>query len=252
MANIYDMAKISSGDPLYRSREGAREASTHLAQYKHQKDIIEEINAAIAEAESRAKKGKGLFGLGGGMLGTLLGAGLAATPMGWMGSALGSALGAGIGEKARQDSTRATAPLKRIEAKMKGRKQYEDVKRTRESVQDVQKGSMLENMLISGALGGIFGGSGKPGAVDFSQGPLAPEHLKIAKSSAPINDLLGLIPGMPKEIGSALVEKLSTPGMSKAIRMLGPGLHGAYKEEQPFELDRYSGPQFRNPYRGGY
>ena len=243
MANIYDMAKISSGDPMGRAREGAREASTHLAQYKHQKDIIEEINAAIAEAEKRAKKGKGLFGLGGGMLGTLLGAALG--PVGWMGTALGSALGAGIGEKARQDSTRATAPLKRIEAKMKGRKQYEDVKRTRESVQDAQEGSMLENMLISGAIGGLMPGKG------FKyKGGFGLED--VAKDKMPIKELAGLIPGVNEKMATTIMDKLAAPGWSAATRILGPGLHGAYKEQQPFQLDRYSGPQFRNPYRGGY
>jgi len=240
MANIYDLAKIASGDPMGRVKEGAREASTRLAQYQHQKDIIEEINAAIAEAERRAKKGKGLFGLGGGILGTLLGAGLAATPMGWMGSALGSALGAGIGEKARQDSNRATAPLKRIEAKMKGRKQYEDVKRTRESVQDAQEGSILENMLISGAIGGLMPGRDITGVE--VPGP----------KTASIGDLAGLIPGINEEMASNIMTELAKPGWSAATRILGPGLHGLYKEQQPFQLDRYSGPQFRNPYRGGY
>ena len=56
MANIYDIAKITSGDPMGRAREGSREASTVMAQYKHQKDIVDEINAAIKDAKRKSKK----------------------------------------------------------------------------------------------------------------------------------------------------------------------------------------------------
>ena len=38
MANIYDIAKIASGDPMGRVKEGARETSALFAQYQHQKD----------------------------------------------------------------------------------------------------------------------------------------------------------------------------------------------------------------------
>ena len=75
MASIYDIAKIASGDALGAASEAGREASTLQAQYKHQKEIVEEINAAIKAAQAKAKKKKGLYGLGGSMLGGLLGIG---------------------------------------------------------------------------------------------------------------------------------------------------------------------------------
>ena len=72
MANIYDIAKITSGDPLGRASEGAREASTLLEQFRHQKDIIDEINKAIADAKKKSKKDRGLFSGAGSLLGGLL------------------------------------------------------------------------------------------------------------------------------------------------------------------------------------
>ena len=53
MASIYDIARIQSGDPLETVSDASREASTLLAQYTRQKDIIDEINKAMAEAERK-------------------------------------------------------------------------------------------------------------------------------------------------------------------------------------------------------
>ena len=157
MASIYDIARIKSGDPMGRASEGAREASALFAQYEHQKDIIEEINREIAEAEKKAGKNKLGYGLAGSLLGGGLGLGLTALTGGaaapsllqsispYM-STLGAGLGSGIAEKYRQDRTGATKGLERLEKKLKGRKQYEDVKDVREGME-----GSLDKMLMSGA-----------------------------------------------------------------------------------------------------
>ena len=157
MASIYDIAKIQSGDPMGRAREGAREASALLAQYEHQKEIIDEINKQIKAAEKKAGKNKKGYGLGGSLLGGLLGAGLTAATGGaavpWISklapymSTLGAGLGSGIAEKARQDKVGATKGLKELEKKLKGRKQFEDVKSVREGME-----GSLDEMLLSGQL----------------------------------------------------------------------------------------------------
>ena len=56
MANIYDMAKITSGDPMGRAREGAKEASTLLAQYQHQKDISKKLMKQLLMQRASQRK----------------------------------------------------------------------------------------------------------------------------------------------------------------------------------------------------
>ena len=53
MASIYDIARIQSGDPMARARNEAADASALLSQYKKQKGIVDDINAAIADAEKK-------------------------------------------------------------------------------------------------------------------------------------------------------------------------------------------------------
>ena len=98
MASVYDIAKIAAGDPMFQQRGASREAAANIEQYKHQKDIIEEINKAMKEAEKKAKKGKGKFG----MLGSLAGGLLGLTGIGAPGAALLSGLLSGGAEKLRQ------------------------------------------------------------------------------------------------------------------------------------------------------
>ena len=156
MANIYDLAKIASGDQMGRVKEGAREAGALFAQYKHQKDIIKQINEAIADAKSKSKKGK----LGSSILGSLLGMGAGALTGGittpWLAKglgALGAGVGAGIAEKYRRDTEKPTQKLKELKQKLKGRKQYEDVAATEEVFSDqldaMMQGDVMSNILAS-------------------------------------------------------------------------------------------------------
>ena len=47
MSNIYDKARIKSGDPLGKISEAAKKASTLFSQYAHRGEIIDEINKAV-------------------------------------------------------------------------------------------------------------------------------------------------------------------------------------------------------------
>ena len=154
MASIYDIARIQSGDPMARARNEAADASALLSQYKKQKGIVDDINAAIADAEKKAGKNKEGYGIAGSLLGGLIGGGLTAATGGlglsaltpYM-STLGAALGSGVSEKYRQDRTGATNQLKKLEERLKGTKQGKQVK-------DIRKGmdENLDEMLTSGML----------------------------------------------------------------------------------------------------
>lgn len=155
MANIYDIAKIISGDPIGREKDKARGAGAYFQQILHQKDIIKQINEAIADAKRKSKKGK----LGSSILGSLLGMGAGAltgrmaAPWAKVLGALGSGAGAGIAEKFRQDKYKPTQKLKELKQKLKGRSQYEDVAATEEVFSDqldaMMQGDVMSNILAS-------------------------------------------------------------------------------------------------------
>ena len=118
MANIYDIASIQAGDPLGAAKRKATEASTIFEQYKHQKDIIEDINKAIEEAKRKSRKNKEGYGLAG----SLLGMGLSAATGGWGGALMAGLLGgvgSGVAEKYRQDLYKPTERLKELKKKYK-------------------------------------------------------------------------------------------------------------------------------------
>ena len=56
MASIYDIANIQAGDPQERVGMSADKASASLNQYKHQKEIIADINAAYKLLKAKRKK----------------------------------------------------------------------------------------------------------------------------------------------------------------------------------------------------
>ena len=180
-SNIYDIAKILSGDPLGEASERGKEASTIFAQYEHQKDIIDEINAAIAAAQRKAKKNKFGFGLGGSALGGLLGlAGTALLPAGaplWQQLAM-TAGGAGAGafgaEKIRQGEwlseltgrEKITKELSEAKEKFKGRKQATDIEGT-EEIFEKQLDEMLMSDVTSSMLTSLIFPAIKEGAKDI-------------------------------------------------------------------------------------
>mgnify|MGYP006402106893 CR=1 FL=1 len=284
MANIYDIAKIASGDPMGRVKEGARETSALFAQYQHQKDIIKEINEAIADAKSKSKKGK----LGSSILGSLLGMGAGALTGGittpWLAKGLG-ALGAGAGsyiaEKGRRDKYKPTQKLKELKQKLKGRRQYEDVAATEEVFSD-QLDAMMQGDVMSNILASLMipvgmeevskGGASienLEGAFQKGWPKIGPEALTsygsdaaksvasdVAKKSINIpwpeldtEMFKGIMPEMFK--GLADKESMQDPILLSLLRALGPSAYGALATPE-VTSSPYAQPQFRNPYRGGY
>tara|TARA_R100000234_G_scaffold46804_1_gene27944 strand:+ start:831 stop:1775 length:945 start_codon:yes stop_codon:yes gene_type:complete len=205
MANIYDIAKISAGDPQARVADRAKEASALLEQYKHQKEIIDEINAAIKDAENKAKKGKFGASVLGGLLGMGLTAGLAGPLGATLAGGLGAGAGAGIAEKFRQKKYAPTKKLKELEKKLKGRKQYKDVAETRKSFQKGLDQMVLGDVMSSALLGAITpGGIKKEEAVVKQTGPQMGDIPSggspvLADPSALQDELKNMIAGEPSK-----------------------------------------------------
>ena len=247
MANIYDIAKITSGDPMGRVREGSREASTLMAQYKHQKDIVDEINAAIEDAKRKSKKDKGLYGFGGSLLGGILGAAGASVGAPWLGailSGLGSGAGSYIAEKARRDKINPTQRLKQLEKKLKGRRIAEDVGRTKDVFEDQLDSMMQSDVLTSIAMQSLMPTSFKDGKLNIG---LTTDKL------GSVFDTLKIPEGKIREglMGLADQEWMQNDWLLGLTRGLAPEVAGEFLYPKA-DVGRYSRPQFRNPYRGGY
>ncbi len=261
----------------------------YLPQYQHQKDIIKEINDAIADAKKKSKKDKGFAGIGGSLLGGLLGMGLTAIPgvaaaAPWIGKglgALGAGAGAGIAEKFRQDKYKPTQKLKELKQKLKGRRQYEDVAATEEVFSD-QLDAMMQGDVMSNILASLMipvgmeevskGGASienLEGAFQKGWPKIGPEALTsygsdaaksvasdVAKKSINIpwpeldtEMFKGIMPEMFK--GLADKESMQDPILLSLLRALGPSAYGALATPE-VTSSPYAQPQFRNPYRGGY
>ena len=160
MASIYDIAKIASGDPLGAAADAAKEADIIFQQYQNQKERVEEVNKAIAEAKRKQKKNKFGYGLGGSLLGGLLGAVLASTGIGaGLGasvvSGIGAGLGSGIAEKYRQDRTDSTKKLRELRSKYKNRAISDDITEAIDAF-EMEKDAMLQTDTIANALAGAM------------------------------------------------------------------------------------------------
>ena len=256
MANIYERAKIKSGDPLGSVSESAREASTLLEQFRHKKDIIDEINKAIADAKKKSKKDRGLFSGAGSLLGGLLSA---AIPGGPLVSALLSGAGAGIGEKFRQDKYDPTKELRKVKSKLKGRKQYKDVAGTTELFEEGLKGGLTSDIMMSAILGGLM-------PMEFTKGVGAssvPMNLSGGASAIPIDPIKGGLKfgGANEALAALLPEKLAhlvgdeelPQWLLGLLRSAGPSFASQNLSPRPYAAP-YAQPQFRNPFgsTGGY
>tara|TARA_R100000808_G_scaffold19920_1_gene43166 strand:- start:6247 stop:7218 length:972 start_codon:yes stop_codon:yes gene_type:complete len=145
MSTIYDLANIQAGDPQGQVGMAVGEAISKLEQYKHQKEMIEEINQAYKSAEDKMKKGKKGFGLAGSLLGGLLGMSL-----GPLGAALVSAGTAGLAEKVRQNTYDPTKELEKIDKKYKGRKLGEGVGGVIDEIQSNLDSAIVQDAITSG------------------------------------------------------------------------------------------------------
>ena len=112
-SNVQELATIIAGDPMHQVERGAKKASTQLAQFKHQKEIIDMINKTVSDAEKKA--GKGMFGwnVAGNLLGQLGIAALGVTNP-WLAALVAGSSG-GLLEKMRQDYHDPTGKLKQLE-----------------------------------------------------------------------------------------------------------------------------------------
>ena len=279
MASIYDIAKITSGDPLGAASEAGREASTLFAQYEHQKEIIDEINKAIKDAKGKSTKNKFGFGVGGSLLGGLLGTVL--TPvLGPVAPYVGAFLGAGGAEKIRQDIKKPTEKLEKLKRKLSGRKIAEDVAQTTEvfeqGLDDMVLGDAIRGALSAAIMPGVFE-KGKEATQTastlgkFSQdlGPIATpgtalpatdDVLKIFGMESKVGDKFKV--GQGQDILEALIgldtrkmpwvgEALQNPWVVNLARAFGPSIYNELFKSKPI-FDEYAQPQFRNPFKGGY
>jgi len=147
MASIYDIARIKSGDPMYRAGQGARDASTALNRYRHEAEIIDAYNKAMKDAEEASKKGK-LFGKAGSLLGGILSTG-AKTLLPGLGGILGplaAGIGSGVMEKARQDKYGAPKKLRDLEKRLKGRKISKDIGATAEAFEEQERAALMSTV----------------------------------------------------------------------------------------------------------
>ena len=251
MANIYDIAKIKSKDPLGRVSEAAGEAGNLLEQFRHQEDIIDEINKAIKAAKKKSKKNRGLFSGAGSLLGGLASAFI---PGGALVSALLSGAGAGIGEKYRQDKYDPTKELRKVKSKLKGRKQFEDVASTTDLFEDNLKGGLTSDVITSAILGGLMpmeftkGVQGVQGVpMNISSGASALPGVETIKSGFKIGGEGSILDAILPE---KLASKLPAEWLEWLIRTMGtPSMSSSSPQ---VVSDPYAQPEFRNPFRGGY
>ena len=256
MANVNQLANIISGHTKGLAMNKQRRAQASLGQYRHQKEIIENINKAIEEAREKSKKNKGLFGLGGSLLGSLLGVGLGwAIPV--LGPSLASAIGAYggskmMGEQQLEDSNWDSG-LDDLETRYKNRKQESLISQNKAEMK-----SVLEDSIESKAMMDAFTSFIMP--TDAGKEVKGWDNWKKAGMSGPsfIEDWLSKgLKGNDKSFIQALGDTgWSWPSRLFLPTMLESGKLAPWKEEYtdlPSHV-KYSGPQFRNPYggMGGY
>ena len=281
MANVNQLANIISGDTKGLAINKQRKAQASLGQYRHQKDIIEDINKAIQDAQKRTKKNKFGFGVGGSLLGTLLGAAISSTGIGaFLGPSISSALGAAAGswgaEKYRQDNIDWDKSLDDAKAKYKGRKQ-ENILDTAHSQMDTMVEDQMKSGMMMDALTAFFmpvgkDASGVSEAMKKSAKDGGNIWEQLAKGKESLKGGMFSTPGMQapdfltdlvnKNLSSTDASWLSKLGqgpiLTPSTRALLPSLVQSgfrFKDTSPIpEHVKYSAPQFRNPYggMGGY
>ena len=195
MSSPYDIARIQSGDPEAQVGRAAGATMAGLEQFKTKKDIIKQINDAYKAAQAKAKKKKGWYGLGGGLLGSLLGLGL-----GPIGTIIAGGLSAGAAEKYRQDIYDPTKELREVEEKFKGRREGQNLEEDIDLIAEGLDDAVLTDALVGAITTGIFqGGSGKKGIFSKGEGTLGSKigkNIKTAQFGIPAEALDAQIMGM--------------------------------------------------------
>tara|TARA_R100000234_G_scaffold119935_1_gene104415 strand:- start:1322 stop:2149 length:828 start_codon:yes stop_codon:yes gene_type:complete len=275
MASIYDIAKIASGDPLGAAADAAKEADIIFQQYQNQKERVEEVNKAIAEAKRKQKKNKFGYGLGGSLLGGVLGAVLASTGIGAglgasVTSGIGAGLGSGIAEKYRQDRTDSTKKLRELRSKYKNRAISDDITEAIDAF-EMEKDAMLQTDTIVNALTGAMLPAVSKKVTSLKTKPTMASQSGIGIGEAadlvgnldvpmdvftetiteiePQTELISAITGIEKETLDNL-NFLDEDIVAGLLRVLGPQAYSAFATPK-LTVDPLYQPQFRNPFRGG-
>ena len=172
----------------------------------------------------------------------------------------------GITEKFSQDQARVKAPLKRVKAKLKGRKQEKDVGQTIDLFDRMGDDSILSSMISSALSEAIIPLSkgAAPGELDTGLANIGQqvEGIQTAvpgarslarKPSLSLNEemLGGLVPGFDFEGAGSEFQGKKGQALLKLLKYLGPSVYQELFKPKPL-IDSYAQPQFRNPYRGGY
>ena len=160
MASPYDIAMIQSGDPEAQVGRAAGATMAGLEQFKTKKDIIKQLNDAYKAAQEKAKKKKGLYGLGGSLIGGLLGLGL-----GPVGAAIAAGLSAGVAEKYRQDIYDPTKELREAKEKFKGRAEGEGLEGDIEQIDEALDDAVIADAVIGALSSAVLGGYKAPNVV---------------------------------------------------------------------------------------
>ena len=160
MASPYDIAMIQSGDPEAQVGRAAGATMAGLEQFKTKKDIIKQLNDAYKAAQEKAKKKKGLYGLGGSLIGGLLGLGL-----GPVGAAIAAGLSAGVAEKYRQDIYDPTKELREAKEKFKGRAESEGLEGDIEQIDEALDDAVIADAVIGALSSAVLGGYKAPNVV---------------------------------------------------------------------------------------
>ena len=275
MASIYDIAKIASGDPLGAAADAAKEADIIFQQYQNQKERVEEVNKAIAEAKRKQKKNKFGYGLGGSLLGGVLGAVLASTGIGAglgasVTSGIGAGLGSGVAEKYRQDRTDSTKKLRELRSKYKNRAISDDITEAIDAF-EMEKDAMLQTDTIVNALTGAMlpavsekvtslkttpamarqSGIGIGEAADLVGNFDVPMDVfteTIPAGFKPNKELISAITGLGKETLDEL-DFSDKDILAGLLRVLGPQAYSAFSTPK-LTVDPLYQPQFRNPFGG--
>ena len=283
MASIYDIAKIASGDPLGAAADAAKEADIIFQQYQSQKERVEEVNKAIAEAKRKQKKNK--FGYN--LLGSVLG-GLGALAFPGAGPAIQgllAGLGSGVAEKYRQDRTDSTKKLRELRSKYKNRAISDDITEAIDAF-EMEKDAMLQTDTIANALAAAMfpvketerfkqvGVSDASETVDVMGGQSvdvmgdigASEEIMVGTKKIPFQDtgfeevlvksrgiepqteLISAITGIEKETLDNL-NFLDNDILAGLLRVLGPQAFSAVNTPK-LTVDPLYQPQFRNPFGG--
>ena len=273
-----ERAKVAAGDPFGGVRENLSEAFAQLGQHRMARKIWKEVQDVIAESARRAKKDKGLFGLGGTLLGSIL-AKAASGPLAAVNPTLASLIqagihagSAGIAEKTRQDQVRATAPIKRVLAKYKGRPGVEGLDQVIEDMQAMQKQQIASDSMLSGltamAFPTIFGDTPVKGEavpeLGIPSGPVEFDNLALEEALFSYSADAGMPTVTTKDmidIAPSYKEGLAKLGITPEMLQGKEGqmILGLLKHAGPTlakmaspNIEPYwnaTKPQFTNPYR---